>query len=99
MTVFSGSRYRFGNTIQITDASGEVAVVHKLRETTVEPPNGSELYVTLAGDTMESLAFRRYGDANKWYVIADANPKVFWPLDLQPGTQIIIPTASFAATQ
>jgi nucleoid-associated protein YgaU len=46
---------------------------------------------------MESLAYRRYGDANKWYVIADANPEIFFPLDLEAGNVIRIPPKTVAA--
>lgn len=96
MTIFYGSRYRLLTPIQITDSDGEVNSVFPLRETTIEPPVGSKRYATQSGDTFESLAFRFYGDANKWYVLADANPHVFWPLDLVSGMEIIVPPRSYA---
>lgn len=97
MSLFKGSRYRFGDVIQTTDAQRDVNRVHVLRKTSVAEPSGSRTYTTLAGDTLEVIAEREYGDANKWYVLADVNPQIFWPLDLESGTVIIIPPSSFAA--
>lgn len=96
MSIFYGSRYRLDSTIQVTDSDGNVNSVFKLRKTTVEPPIGSKRYTTQAGDTMEGLAFRFYTDANKWYILADANPQIFWPLDLESGVEIIVPPKSYA---
>jgi len=95
MTIFSGSRYRIEKPIQVQTAEG-TSICHKLRKTTVEPPLGSKRYTTKAGDTLESLAFERYGNANKWYIIADVNPHVFWMFDLMAGQDIIIPPKSYA---
>lgn len=97
MSIFKGSRYRFGNLIQITDNDGNVQAIHMMRTTTVDPPKGSRTYITEAGDTFENIAYREYSDANKWYVLADVNPHIFWPLDLQPGNEIYIPPKSYAA--
>lgn len=99
MSLFRGSRYRFGETIQIQDSSGESSRIHVLRETTNIPAQGARLYTVQAGDTFEKIAEREYSDGNKWYVIADANPEVFWPLDLVAGMQMRIPPRSFAAVQ
>jgi len=96
MTLFQGSRYRLEEYIQSTAYDGSVESHPPLRETTVETRYGFIQYKVLAGDTMESLAFAKYGDANKWYVIADANPQVFWPLDLEAGTEIVLPSFVYA---
>jgi nucleoid-associated protein YgaU len=96
MTIHIGSRYRFRNTSQIVDQDGKAYLIHRIRKTTVNPQSGFRLYTTIAGDTFEKLAEREYGDARKWYVIADSNPEVFFPLDLDSGVQIIIPPRSFA---
>jgi hypothetical protein len=42
----------------------------------------------------EHIAFLGYkflGDAKRWWEIADANPKVWYPLDLKMGDFIVIP--------
>jgi len=51
-------------------------------------------YVTKEGDTMAGLAFRFYGDSSLWYVIADFNVQVFYPLDLEANTALTIPPLS-----
>jgi nucleoid-associated protein YgaU len=43
------------------------------------------------GDRLDSLAQRFYGQSDAWWVIADANPEVFDPANLQTGTIIRIP--------
>ena len=96
MTMFTGSRYRLLEPLQVTTADEEEAFCHQLRKTTLGTLLGSRRYTTQAGDTMESLAFEAYGDATKWYIIADANPQVFFPLDLEVGVEIVIPPKSFA---
>ena len=97
MGLFKGSRYRFSDTIQVQDADGNSNGVYVLRETTANVPDGSIPYTVQAKDTMESLAFKHYGDGNKWYVIAEVNPQVFWPLNLRKGELIYIPPKSHAA--
>ncbi len=97
MSIFKGSRYRFGDVYQAQDADLDFNNVHVIRKTTAVRPDGTRPYTTRARDTFESLADREYGDANKWYVLADMNPAIFWPLDLEPGTLIQIPPKSFAS--
>lgn len=96
MTIFHGSRYRLNDPVQAVDSDGLSETHYPLRETTLESDIGFRRYRTVAGDTMESLAFDKYGDANKWYVIADANPQIFWPLSLEAGEEIILPSQTYA---
>ena len=42
-------------------------------------------------DDIDLLSFRFYGDERLWWRILDANPLVY-PLDLEPGTMLEIPT-------
>lgn len=96
MAIFRGSRYRQAGTIQVADKDGQVENYLGLRETTDKTPLGSTQYLTEAGDTFETLAAREYGNAEKWYVLADVNTHIFWPLDLEAGTPIAIPPKSYA---
>ena len=96
MTIFHGSRYRFEDTVISADVTGEVLECYPLRETTGEIESDFRRYRVAANDTMESIAFVHYGDANKWYIIADLNPQIFWPLDLAPGMEIILPSKVYA---
>ncbi|MEV0090299.1 LysM peptidoglycan-binding domain-containing protein [Streptomyces sp. NPDC050738] len=52
---------------------------------------------TVAGDTLASLAWREYGDATRWRVIAEANA-IDDPMRLRPGTELLLP-ASTEATE
>ena len=96
MPIFKGSRYRLVDKLQIEDNDGEINSVFTLRKFPLEVPKGSVPYTTRAGDTFESLAAKHYSDANKWYIIADVNPQVFWPLDLTSNTLIYIPPRTYA---
>lgn len=96
MTLFRGSRYRKVGVVQVQGASGDVDAVYKIRQTSLDIPVGSRSYTTKAEDTLESIAYREYGDGNKWYVIADVNIEIFWPLDLVAGMSIMIPPRSYA---
>jgi nucleoid-associated protein YgaU len=42
-------------------------------------------------DTLEGLATQIYGDPSLWWRIADLNPQIKFPLDLEPGMVIRIP--------
>ncbi|GAA1948890.1 LysM peptidoglycan-binding domain-containing protein [Amycolatopsis minnesotensis] len=44
----------------------------------------------VAGDSLPMLAWREYGDATAWRVIAEAN-EVDDPMRLRPGTELLIP--------
>lgn len=96
MTIFSGSRYLVQKMINGVTADGENIRFHPLLVTTDWNTDNYEPYITRAGDTFESLAFRFYGDSNKWDVIASANPEVFWPFDLPAGVELKIPPISKA---
>lgn len=48
-------------------------------------------YTVQIKDTIESLAAQIYGDPSLWWRIADINPQVQFPLDLEPGMIIRIP--------
>ncbi|MHA2429061.1 MAG: hypothetical protein ACXADB_13660 [Candidatus Hermodarchaeia archaeon] len=95
MPIFKGSRYRFSSIIQVDDSDGNTNGVYVLRSTTEDVPDGSIPHQVSAKDTFESLAFKKYSDANKWYVVADVNPQVFFPLDLTPGEVIYLPPNSY----
>jgi phage tail protein X len=96
MTIFSGSRYLVQKMINGVTPDGEQIRYHPLQVTTDWDTDRYEPYITRAGDTFESLAFRFYGDANKWDVIANANPEVFWPLGLPQGVELKVPPISKA---
>jgi nucleoid-associated protein YgaU len=73
------SRYRL-------DASGQTA--SRLEA----PRRGYTTYVVQQGDTLEGLAFRHLGSAKRYWELADLNPQVKFPLDLEVGMLLRMPT-------
>jgi hypothetical protein len=65
----------------------------------VDPVPSNEEYVVLSGDLLSDIAERKYGDPNKWTLIAKANPTVN-PSKLRIGTKRLArrPTRSRPAT-
>src|SRR5262245_56860186 len=62
------------------------------------PAPSNEEYVVQAGETLADIAERKYGDPNKWTVIAKANKNVN-PNRMKIGTKLVLPSeaASVAA--
>jgi nucleoid-associated protein YgaU len=58
--------------------------------------SGRRSVVLGAGDTLASVAYREYGDANLWRALAEANG-VDDPLRLPPGLALLIPPRTEAA--
>ena len=58
-------------------------------------PVGTQFHyhVVVEGDRLDLLAARYYRDTELWWAIADANPEVFYPDDLDIGTTLRIPRA------
>jgi nucleoid-associated protein YgaU len=56
-----------------------------------DPAPSNEEYVVQAGETMADIAERKYGDQNKWTVIAKANRSVN-PNRMRVGTKLILPS-------
>jgi nucleoid-associated protein YgaU len=48
-------------------------------------------YTVMAGETLESIAAKIYGDPTQFWRIADLNPQIKFPIDLTPGEVIRIP--------
>jgi phage tail protein X len=53
----------------------------------------SRTHRVVAGDTLQSLAWREYGDATAWRAIARAND-IDDPMRLQAGTELLIPASA-----
>ena len=94
MAVSLTSRYRSLQAQPAPDAAGvpRPAIPARL------PPGPSSdstpyLHTVVAGETIETLAYRYLGSSEAWWEIADANPGVF-PTELQPGTVVVIPTGA-----
>jgi hypothetical protein len=89
-----GSRYEKGTLVQVTLPDGsfrwslyasrysQVRVMAYRYRTAVE------------GDRFELMAAREYGDSLLWWVIARANPEIFYPDEIPPGVVVRIPSAA-----
>jgi nucleoid-associated protein YgaU len=49
------------------------------------------LYTVRQGDTMESIAARLLGTTERYWELADLNPQIKFPLDIDVGTVLRIP--------
>ena len=63
----------------------------QLAELKPESTDHSALYVVKSRDTLSLIAAQEYGDPGRWRDIADANPDLPDPRDLQPGTALRLP--------
>jgi phage tail protein X len=80
MMFSQGSRYRNLPQSSPLNAEGERLLSKNLR--LIPPTPGRFLHTVREGDRLDLLAFKYYGDATKWWQIADANPAPPFPIDL-----------------
>jgi hypothetical protein len=50
--------------------------------------------ISRVGDRLDNLAFEYYGDATKWFIIANANYLGKGTLSIPPGTTVRIPLST-----
>lgn len=82
-----GSRYRNLPESNPIDANGERLRGKDLR--LITPPAGRFLHMVRDGDRIDLLSFKFYGDATKWWQIADANWADF-PTDLVDRRPVVV---------
>lgn len=70
----------------------EVAMPTKGQNPTSGALSARRIHRTVAGDSLASLAWREYGDATRWRLIAEAN-EIDDPMRLRPGTELLLPAA------
>lgn len=75
-----GSRYRSLPESSPIDSAGERLRGKDLR--LIPPTSGQFLHSVREGDRLDLVAFKYYGDATKWWQIADASPASPFPSDL-----------------
>jgi len=84
--LYKGSRYSIadsytdGNRVLLDTSSRTVITINK---------RGYH-YRVKEGDTLDNIAFKFYGKAEKWWAIADSN-NIFDPFSLIPGSILDIP--------
>lgn len=77
-----------------TDDDGKIKTVS--RDTTYLLPTSQvskppRQYMVKMTDNIQLLAYRALQDPSQWWLIADANPHVRYPMDLAMGNLIYIP--------
>ena len=97
MPIFRNSRYLQQDKVTAIDAAGRVRSVYELRDTTV-PRSEQSVHTREVtpepGAEMQLVARELFGDQRLWWVIADHNPDVFYPLDYSDGTLLRVPPRS-----
>lgn len=90
--IVTGSRYMGQPVVSVpTDARGDTAVA-VFGPDPISPAT-FVYYTVKAGDRMDKLAYELYGVPDLWWRIADANPEIFYPDVLIPGSIIRIPSS------
>ena len=90
--IYANSRYQSSQLLFTSDGSGSIRRV-------VEFPRprplafSAQRHVVREYERLDLLAARYFGDPDLWWVIAEANPEVFYPEDIEPGTSLRIPSA------
>jgi len=94
MPIGSTSRYAGLPFVPVPDAEGNIHPTISMRpDAPPDPAAPSYTHMVMAGETMETLAHRYYGNSAAWWRIAEANPLLF-PSDLKPGAKMVIPSAA-----
>jgi hypothetical protein len=76
-------------TVTLEEISGEV----KPQNPTSGAKSATDLHMLVDGDTLASVAYQHYGNANMWRAIAEAND-LDDPMRLPVGTALLVPTLS-----
>lgn len=50
------------------------------------------LYTWKAGDRPDLVAYETLGNSQLWWAIFDINPEIIYPLNVEPGTIVRIPS-------
>lgn len=89
--IYEGSRYDGEPLLRVQDHLGKYHLALYVRPTADQWSFEFDQYVVTEGDRLDNLAGDAYGDPELWWLIARANPEVFYPDSIPPGTVIRIP--------
>lgn len=93
MTIFVGSRYEEDPVDRVLTTTGEfVPTIYHQIMPRLQVFDFS-LYTTGYGERLDYLAARFYGDPELGWIIANANPELFYPEQIEIGTVLRIPDA------
>ncbi|WP_179197414.1 putative Ig domain-containing protein [Stenotrophomonas rhizophila] len=88
--------YVGGQLVASGKRTGEVDVVGRLTAYQSNNAAGSSRTTVLAGETLRGIAQRAYGNANLWYVLAEANA-INDDSGLTAGTTLVVPEVKVTA--
>ena len=91
---------RYSNTPKIAAGSqyGTATAHNGIRRAVQQGQISTREYVLKEGERLDTIAGRVYGNARLWWIIAAASG-IGWPLQVPPGTQLLIPTDLRQAAQ
>jgi hypothetical protein len=89
--IYEGSRYDGERVVQVKDHLGRMQPAIYIRLDVDSQFFQFDVYVTKEGDRLDNIAFDAYDDPEMWWIIARANPEVFYSDDIPYGTVLRIP--------
>lgn len=90
--IYAHSRYAASGAEFVVDAAGIPKKVVAY-PTAKEQAFSATQHTVSEGERLDLIAAQYYQDPEIWWVIAEANPEVFYPESLAPGTVLRIPRA------
>lgn len=83
-------RYNDSTTYEFGKARGASQSPGKVYDAVKSGQINAEVYILKEGQRIDTIAGEVYGDSTMWWVIAAASG-IGWPLQVPPGTRILIP--------
>lgn len=89
-TLFTSAGVPLRATLDVTFQEVKDSSERPAQNPTSGGVGGERIYQVTSGDTLSLIAYRYYGDSNKWRLIADAN-RMTRVRELAPGMTLVIP--------
>lgn len=91
--IFENSRYENDPLELITDAAGVRRPAIIPDALAMSQDFDYDVHTVHQGERLDQIAHVVYGDGELWWILARANPEVFYPDEITAGTIIRIPYA------
>lgn len=89
--IYENSRYEFDKVVMIRDHQGVSNPAIFVSPDVDAQSFYYEIVVSHDSMRLDLIAWRVYGEAEKWWVIARANPEIFYPDNIPMGTVVRVP--------